>query len=155
MRRTTRVTIAFALMLGALSAAGCTTNPATGGQDFTPFMSPSQEIAIGKAEHPRILQQFGGAYNDPELQDYVTRIGLDVAARSELPDYDWMFTVLDSHVPNAFALPGGFVYVTRGLLAIINSEDELEVRRRDLCGDLYLQRILAGLTGSSGAGLVA
>ena len=125
MRRTTRVILAFALIFGALSVAGCTTNPATGGQDFTPFMSPAQEIAIGKAEHPRILQQFGGAYNDPDLQDYVTRVGLDVAARSELPDYDWMFTVLDSHVPNAFALPGGFVYVTRGLLAIINSEDEL------------------------------
>jgi len=115
-----------ALLIGALLAtAACTTNPATGKKDFTPFMTPSQERAIGAAEHPKILQQFGGVYNDPELSAYVTRVGGKVAANSELSDQPWKFTVLNSHIPNAFALPGGYVYVTRGLLTIMNSEDEL------------------------------
>jgi len=106
--------------------AGCgTTNPATGKSDFTPFMSPRQEAALGKKEHPKIIAQYGGVYGDPELADYVARVGRKVLAKSDTPDRNFTFTVLDTPVVNAFALPGGYVYITRGLLALANSEAEL------------------------------
>jgi predicted Zn-dependent protease len=119
-----------ALAAGAAMAllwqTGCTTvNPATGQQSFTAFMSPEEELKVGREEHPKILEQFGGAYNHDGLAAYVDRIGDTLKARSELPNLDFTFTVLDSEVVNAFALPGGYVYVSRGLLALANTEAEL------------------------------
>lgn len=115
-----------ALLAAALALTACaqTTNPATGKSEFT-TLSPQEERAIGAREHPKILQAYGGAYNDPELAAYVDRIGQTLAAQSELPQLNWTFTVLDSPVVNAFALPGGYVYVTRGLAALANDEAEL------------------------------
>lgn len=112
-----------ALLAGSLGA--CSTNPATGEQSFTAFMSPEQEAQVGREEHPKILAQFGGQYADAQVRDYVTRLGKSLAARSEMPELDWHFTVLNSDIVNAFALPGGYVYVTRGLLALASSEAEL------------------------------
>ena len=82
------------------------------------------EETVGAQEHPKILAQFGGAYPDPRLQAYVTGLGNRLAAQTGRQG-PWTFTVLDSDVVNAFALPGGYVYVTRGLLAL--AEDEAEV----------------------------
>jgi predicted Zn-dependent protease len=116
---------AFAAFL-ALPVAGCvTTNPATGGQDFTPFMSPAEESRIGAEEHPKMIAQFGGVYDDVEIGAYVAEIGGRLAQNSELAGHPFRFTVLNSPEVNAFALPGGYVYVTRGLLALANSEAEL------------------------------
>jgi predicted Zn-dependent protease len=103
----------------------CTANPATGGSDFTPFMSPADEIKVGAQEHQKVLAQFGGPYQDRKIQAYVNDIGQRLAAKSELPDLKWTFTVLDSDIINAFALPGGYVYVSRGLLALADTEDQL------------------------------
>ncbi len=113
------------LIVGALGISGCSTNPATGEQSFTAFMSPSQEMEIGAEEHPRVMKEFGGAYEDAEIQRYVTSIGRFLASSSEMPDLPFTFTVLDSPAVNAFALPGGYIYVTRGLMALANSEAEL------------------------------
>ena len=99
-------------------------NPATGQNEFT-AMSPEQESAVGKEQHPRILQQFGGEYDDPALQAYVNDIGERLKVVSELPDLDFTFTLLNSDVVNAFALPGGFVYISRGLLALAENEAEV------------------------------
>ena len=88
-------------------------------------MSPEDEKRIGRSEHPKILAQFGGAYDDAHLAKYVDSIGQLLASASNAPDVGYTFTVLDSPVVNAFALPGGYVYVTRGLLALANSEAEL------------------------------
>jgi predicted Zn-dependent protease len=85
----------------------------------------SQSSQIGAKEHPRIQAQFGGALENSEISDYVTRIGLKMARLTPEKDDPWTFTVLDTPVVNAFALPGGYVYVTRGLLAIANNEAEL------------------------------
>ncbi len=112
-----------AIAIGA-AVAGCSTNPATGGEDVV-FMSQADEKRIGDENHPKILQQFGGPYNDPELQNYVKSLGNVLAASSELPNIKWTFTLLDSEVTNAFALPGGYVYVTRGLLSLAESEAQL------------------------------
>jgi predicted Zn-dependent protease len=115
----------LALLLLALGA-GCTTpNPATGGSDFTPLMSPAQERQVGASEHPKILRQFGGVYDDPKVGAWIARLGGRLVAASDLPREHFTFTVLDTDMANAFALPGGYVYITRGLLALTNTEAEV------------------------------
>jgi predicted Zn-dependent protease len=104
--------------------AGCAVNPATGGSQFT-LVSPAQDAALGAREHPKVLAEYGGEYADPEVRALVDRVGRRIAAASARPDVDYTFTVLDSPIANAFALPGGYVYVTRGLLAIVGDEAEL------------------------------
>jgi len=113
------------LVLPLLALAACTVNPATGQQSFTAFMSPDDEIRVGAREHPKILKEFGGAYEDAALNDYVRRVGQSLARVSELPDLKFTFTVLNDPKVNAFALPGGYVYITRGLLALADNEAEM------------------------------
>ncbi|MBO6784160.1 MAG: M48 family metalloprotease [Alphaproteobacteria bacterium] len=115
-----RLVAAATLLLTA-----CSVNPATGERNFTAFMSPEDELRVGREQHPKILEQFGGAYDDPNVAAYVDAIGQRLARASELPDLKFTFTVLDDDIINAFALPGGFVYVSRGLLGLANSEAEL------------------------------
>ena len=117
--------IAVLALAGALPLGGCTTNPATGSQSFTAFMSPEKETQVGQEEHPKILKQFGGEIDDPKLRAYVDGIGQRLARQSEMPELKFTFTVLNSDVTNAFALPGGYVYVTRGLLSLASNEAEL------------------------------
>ena len=116
---------AIALIAPLLALSGCSINPATGEQSFTAFMSPAEEREAGRLEHPKILKQFGGAYDDAELGSYVRRIGARLASVSEMPDLGFTFTVLNDDQVNAFALPGGYVYVTRGLLALADDEAEM------------------------------
>ena len=88
-------------------------------------LSAADEKRIGREHHPKILEQFGGAYGDPALARYVDGIGQFLAAASDAPRIGYTFTILDSPIVNAFALPGGYVYVTRGLLALADSEAEV------------------------------
>ena len=118
-------TLPVLAVLAAVSVGACSTNPATGDQSFTAFMSPEDEKRIGAEQHPQILEEFGGAYQDPQLNAYVNSIGARMASVSERPDLNFTFTILDSPVVNAFALPGGYVYVSRGLLALADNEAEL------------------------------
>lgn len=104
--------------------AGCSTNPATGQSQFTALMSPAQENQVGAQEHPQIMAEYG-EYDNAEIVNYVRRIGKRVTANTERPDVEYKFFVLDSPIVNAFALPGGYIYVSRGLLALANSEAEL------------------------------
>lgn len=114
------------VMASALMLQGCvTTNPATGRSDFTPFMSPAKESAVGKEQHPLVIKQNGGVLDDPKVAGYVAVVGGRLAAVSELPKTPFTFTVLNTPLVNAFALPGGYIYVTRGILALFNSESEL------------------------------
>lgn len=106
-----------------LFAQGCATNPVTGQKNLI-MMSQEQEIALGKKYHQDILKQYQ-VYDDPELQAYVEGIGEKLAATSHLPDLIFHFTVLDSPQVNAFALPGGYVYVTRGIMAYMTEESHL------------------------------
>jgi len=126
MTRRTRVFAALTLASTLALTSACTqvVNPATGQTEFT-AMSPEKEKAVGKDQHPKILQQFGGEYDDPELQEYVNEIGERLRVVSELPDLDFTFTLLNSDVVNAFALPGGYVYISRGLMALAKNEAEV------------------------------
>jgi predicted Zn-dependent protease len=125
---TRRTVLAFpAILLGAALAAGpiasCARNPVTGKNELA-LISESQEIQMGK-EAAQQVQQSIGLVDDPALQAYVAGIGKRMAAQSERPDLPWEFHVVDDAAVNAFALPGGFIYVTRGLLSHMNSEAEL------------------------------
>jgi predicted Zn-dependent protease len=113
------------LILAIISQTSCSVNPATGNKSFTGLMSLEDEIRIGREEHVKILRIFGGHYKDDAIKDYVNNIGNRLASKSELPNIKWTFTVLNSPIINAFALPGGYVYVTRGLMALASNEAEL------------------------------
>lgn len=86
---------------------------------------PDESVALGAQGHPKVLQRYGGEVQNPALSDYVAHVGAQVVAVSARADERWHFTVLDSAEVNAFALPGGYVYLTRGLLALANNESEL------------------------------
>lgn len=110
-------------MLAVLPVLGCATNPATGGRQLM-LVSEQQEAQMGGQQDEQILQS-GQVYDDPGLQDYVQELGSSLAAKSERPELPWTFRVLDDEIVNAFAAPGGYIYVTRGILAHLNSEAEL------------------------------
>jgi len=113
---------AILLLLLAFVAA-CATNPVTGEREFT-LMSESQEIAMGRESDAQVRAEMG-VYADPELAKYVSDIGLRLAKLSERPSLPWQFTVVDQPAINAFALPGGFIYITRGILPFLEDEAEL------------------------------
>lgn len=108
----------------AASLSGCELNPATGERGLI-LVNPLEEKQIGLREHPKILAQFGGAYDDPNITGYVANIGGRLALTTETPSLEFTFTLLDSPIVNAFALPGGFVYISRGLMALAGDEAEL------------------------------
>lgn len=111
--------------LATVPLAGCETNPATGRQIFTMGSTIEDDQKIGAQEHPKILKEFDGVYDDPKVNAYVALVASKLAAASELPNIPWRITVLNSNELNAFALPGGYVYITRGLLALAGNEAEL------------------------------
>jgi predicted Zn-dependent protease len=116
----------LATVLAAVTLAACETAPATGRTIFTGGLSEEKEAALGAQEHEKIVPQFGGSYDEmPALNAYVSSVGALLAKTSELPDLEFRFTVLDSPIVNAFALPGGYIYVTRGLLALAENEAEV------------------------------
>jgi len=80
---------------------------------------------LGASQHPRILQTYGGEYSDPKLERMVAKIVGKLTAVSDKPDQTYRITILNSPNVNAFALPGGYVYVTRGLLALANDSSEV------------------------------
>lgn len=112
-----------ALMASALFLASCSTNPATGKRQLA-LVGEEQEIAMGREAAQQVAQSIG-LYQDQELQAYVSRLGKQLAADSERPHLPWSFQVVDDPSVNAFALPGGFIFVTRGLLTHLTSEAEL------------------------------
>ncbi|MFP5345218.1 MAG: M48 family metalloprotease, partial [Gammaproteobacteria bacterium] len=109
--------------LAAMLPGACAVNPVTGQSDFV-LMSEEQEIKIGRDAAPQIIKEFG-QYEGQALQDYVQRVGEKLAANSHRANLVYRFTVLDTADVNAFALPGGYIYITRGLLAYLDSEAEL------------------------------
>ena len=119
----TRLTGRAPLAGAALLALACATNPATGSRELM-LVSESQEIAMGQQTFRASIQNYG-LVQDSALQAYVSAIGLRMAAESERPQLPWAFAVLDDPVINAFAAPGGFVMVTRGLLTHMANEAEL------------------------------
>lgn len=118
-----RARLSASALAGLALAAACATNPVSGKSELA-LVSESQEIAMGR-EGAAAVKATIGLHPDAGLQSYVNRIGQALAARSERPQLAWEFHVLDDASVNAFALPGGFIFVTRGLLTHMTNEAEL------------------------------
>lgn len=125
MNRSAALTM-VALAGAAIVAYGCAKNAATGRNQFN-VLSRDQEVAMGMEAGPQLTASYGGEVPDQVLRDYVTRIGLKVATGVE-KDYKnipWKFTLLNSDVINAFALPGGQVFMSRALMERMTNEAQL------------------------------
>ncbi len=118
--------LALLTLLAAFLLPACVTNPATGKRQLN-VLSRDEEIALGTEASQELIPQYGGAYPDQSVQAYVDEIGARLAQHVELEyaDLPWEFTLLDSDVINAFALPGGKVFITRGLAARFENEAQL------------------------------
>ena len=110
------------LIVTASLFTDCARNPVTGKKQVV-LMSEAQEIAMGKEADPQIVAQFG-LYEDSAIQNFIRTKGQQMAAISHRPKLDYQFRVLNSEVVNAFAVPGGYVYFTRGIMTYLNSEAE-------------------------------
>ena len=120
------VSLAAIAIAAVALAGGCADTPASGGGSSGSVVVGSQgrQVSVGDEMHQQILAA-GGSYDNPELQAYVNSVGQRLVKSSDEPDDTFTFTVIDSPDINAFATPGGFIYVNRGLLAYLDSEAEL------------------------------
>ena len=123
MKRFFRTQWIVVTLVAILLAIACAVNPVSGKKELM-FFSEQQEIAMGQETDQAIRQQYG-IYEDKALSEYVNRIGQSMVPHSHRPKLKHHFSVLDTPVVNAFAAPGGYIYVTRGILALMNSEAEL------------------------------
>ena len=154
MARSSRPRLVTAAFAGVLVLAGaCPTNPVTGRKDVA-LMSEAQEIEIGRKMHPQILQEYG-RYDDELLQQYVNSVGQRIGAASHRPGLQYTFTVLDSADVNAFALPGGYIYITRGIMAYLNSEAELAAVLGHEVGHVTARHSVRQQSGATAAGVGA
>lgn len=115
----------LSIIVASVLLAACATvkNPVTGENELS-VMDEQSEIALGRKEHGEVLKEYG-VYQNARLQTYVNELGQRLARQSHRQNLTWHFTVLDSPEINAFALPGGYVYVTRGIMAYMDSEADL------------------------------
>lgn len=113
------------LVVGLLAGVvtGCSVNPVSGEKELV-LMSEQQEVSLGASLNKKVLSQYK-PYNNPALQAYVNQIGQSLAQHSHRNNIRYYFTVVDDPGINAFALPGGYIYITRGLMAYLNSEAQL------------------------------
>jgi predicted Zn-dependent protease len=124
----TRNPIRWLATIAAAAAVltGCRTNPATGRNQLL-LLSIEESIALGEESKEALTQEYGGRLDARELESYVNSVGVTLVEQTEgdYPQLPWEFTVLDSDVINAFALPGGKIFATRGLLARLDNEAEM------------------------------
>ena len=139
---------------------GCAVNPVTGQKQLM-LVSEQDEVSMGAQTDKSVVEQYG-LYEDQRLHDYIQGIGLRMARLSHRPNLNWSFKVMDSPVVNAFAAPGGYIYVTRGLLAALNNEAELAGVLGHEIGHVtarhsaqqYSQAMLANIGVSLGKGIL-
>lgn len=141
------------LIVSLLLTAGCAVNPVSGESDFV-LLSEDQEIAIGRENHAEIIKRYG-LYKDKKLQDYIQGVGERLAAVSHRNNLIYRFTILDSREVNAFALPGGYIYITRGLLAYLNNEAELAAVLGHEIGHVTARHSVRQHTAATAGGILA
>ena len=111
------------LLLIIYAFVSCAVNPVTGKRELM-LLSEADEIKLGQQSDPEIIKMYG-LYDNPALSQYITKLGTRMAKISHRPNLQYQFRLLDTPVINAFAVPGGYVYITRGILAYLNNEAEL------------------------------
>lgn len=142
---------ALIALAALLALAGCASNPATGEADFV-LMSESREIEIGREMHEKLMAS-EAVYDDEELQAYVNEIGQRIASKADRPQLNYTFTIIDSPDINAFALPGGFIYVNRGLIGYLQSEAQLAAVLAHEIGHVTARHGVRRDTAQKGAGI--
>lgn len=159
MRRLREFAVAAALAAILAAGFGCATNPVTGKSQLV-LMSEQEEIAAGKQYYPITTQLSEGETPHRDVQELVTRVGMKMARASERPNLPWEFNVVDSNEPNAYALPGGKLSITRGLISKMESEDQLasvigheigHVTAKHAVVQASRQQLLGALLGVGGA----
>ena len=140
----------YLLLMLALTA-GCATNPATGKRELS-LMSEQQEIAIGQQNDVDVRREMG-LYEDRAWQEYVSSIGLRLSQVSERPTLPWHFAVVDVPAINAFAVPGGYIYITRGILPFLDDEAQLAGVLGHEVGHVTARHASQQYSRSTGAGL--
>jgi predicted Zn-dependent protease len=141
----------FISIISGLLLAACATNPVTGKREIS-LMSEAQEIQIGRETDIEVQREMG-LYDDPMLQQYVDEVGQRLARSSHRPNLPWHFAVVDAAAVNAFALPGGYIYLTRGIMAYLNDEAELAGVLGHEIGHVTARHAAQAYTRSAGAGL--
>ncbi len=139
------------MLLTGLS--GCATNPVTGKQDFV-LMSEAEEINLGRKYHQQVTKEMP-VYPDRKLGAYIEQVGQRMARVGDRPQLQFHFTLLDSKVVNAFALPGGYIYITRGLLAYLNTEAELAAVLGHEIGHVTARHSVRQQSAATATGLAA
>ncbi len=148
------VCLAAFAVLGIL-AYSCAVNPVTGRSELSIMsFSREEEVNLGAKAYVPAVQQQGGFYRDKALEEYVQGVGMRVARVSHRPDLDYRYRVLNSSVPNAFALPGGFIVINRGLLVGLSNEAELAAVLGHETGHVTAKHSLAGYQRSMAANLL-
>lgn len=147
------------ILILVLLLVACSVNPATGKRQFN-MLPASQEIELGRKAAPDFVSKLGGEIDSQEIRDYTSDIGRRLAAHGERPKLPWKFTVVDSQVLNAFALPGGNVFISRGLLEKLEDEAMLagvlaheigHTTAQHIGQQMTQKMILAGVTTAAGA----
>ena len=135
----------FAFTALALAVYACAVNPVTGKSELALVsFTPEEEIALGAEAYGPAVQQQGGFYRDQALEAYVQGVGMRLARVSHRPNLDYRYRVLNSSVPNAFALPGGFIVINRGLLVGLKNEAEMAAVLGHETGHVTAKHSLAG-----------
>lgn len=144
------VTFCLAIVSGCL--AGCATNPVTGEANFV-LVTEQQELALGRRADQDVKKQYA-LYDINRLQEYVSEVGQRLARNSHRSGLEYRFTVLDSPEINAFALPGGHIYITRGILAYLNSEAELAAVLGHEIGHVTARHSVRQISAAQGADIL-
>jgi len=150
---TLRIPVLFALLPLTLLLADCAQNPVSGRANFV-TMSESQEVQIGRQEDVKVRQEYG-VFDDKLLQKYVNEVGQRLGKASHRPQLQYTYTVVDSPEINAFALPGGYIYITRGILAYLNSEAELAAVLGHETGHVTARHSVQQISAATAAGVGA
>ena len=151
----------FLFIALCLLFSGCAVNPVTGKKELALMqVSTEQEVALGSKSYSQALQQMGGVYPDQQLNDYINRVGQRLALKSHRPELRYQFKVVNDSSPNAFALPGGFIAITRGLLINLENEAQLaavlgheigHVTARHSVQEMQRSKLLSGTVSLIGA----
>ena len=148
------VRLAAIAALGVL-ACGCAVNPVTGRSELSIVsFSQEEEVNLGAKAYVPAVQQQGGFYRDKALEDYVQGVGMRIARVSHRPGLDYRYRVLNSSVPNAFALPGGFIVINRGLLTGLSNEAEMAAVLAHETGHVTAKHSLAAYQRAMAANLM-
>ncbi|MCK4960186.1 MAG: M48 family metalloprotease [Planctomycetes bacterium] len=117
-------TLLLLVLFGILLPSGCATNVVTGKKELM-LISPAQELQIGTQYAPEVEKQMEGRIANRAIQNYVSRVGQSIAAVSHMPDLDFQYIAVNHESVNAMALPGGYIFITRGMLENLTTEAQL------------------------------